>query len=223
MEEEKVVLAKVAWSHILSNILGSFFVNRWRGSGKSTHPPMPRQHLIGRNWRQSGGMSGCHELIGHIILSICRSLLHWIDFKPFLLNSLHLDWLNDWCLVLGNKHEQLSTPVYGCVASSMYTDTECLRAPDIGSEDCFWKMIFGHLVGVLKCPLWLTILPLNVLQRNNPPLQCLQCVYSGSAGGNAAIMLLFAAWNSNETRSALTMGRAFHKFKYDTKRQSNIR
>ena len=111
MEEEKVVLAKVAWSHILSNILGSFFINRWRGSGKSTHPPMPRQHLIGRNWRQSGGMSGCHEFIGHIILLICRSLLHWIDLKPFLLNSLHLDWLNDWCLVLGNKHDQLSTTV----------------------------------------------------------------------------------------------------------------
>ena len=111
MEEEKVVLAKVAWSHILSNILASFFVNRWRGSGKSTHPPMPRQHLIGRNWCQSGGMSGCHEVIGHIILSICRSLLHWIDLKPFLLNSLHSDWLNDWCFVLGNKHDQLSTPV----------------------------------------------------------------------------------------------------------------
>ena len=50
----------------------------------------------------------------------------------------------------------------------MYTDTECLRAPDIGSEDCFWKMIFGHLVGVLKCPLWLTILPLNVLPKITP-------------------------------------------------------
>ena len=76
-------------------ILGSIFIKRWRGSGFLTRPPPSPQHLIGWNWRQLGGMSGCPEFIGYMIMPICRSLLHWNDFKPFLLNSLHKDWLNE--------------------------------------------------------------------------------------------------------------------------------
>ena len=42
--------------------------------------------------------------IGQEIILICKLLLHWNVLKPFLLNSLCLNWLNDWYLVLGNKH-----------------------------------------------------------------------------------------------------------------------
>ena len=60
---------------------------------------------IADTWLANNDFSHLGEFgIGQEIILICKLLLHWNVLKPFLLNSSCLNWLNDWYLVLGNKH-----------------------------------------------------------------------------------------------------------------------
>ena len=68
---------------------------RWGESG----PVDITETWLASNERESQGQCG----IGQDIIWICKFLLQWDDLKPFLLNSWCLNWLNDWCLVLGNS------------------------------------------------------------------------------------------------------------------------
>ena len=68
---------------------------RWGESG----PVDITETWLASNERESQSQCG----IGQDIIWICKFLLQWDDLKPFLLNSWCLNWLNDWCLVLGNS------------------------------------------------------------------------------------------------------------------------
>ena len=86
---------------------------RWGESG----PVDITETWLASNERESQSQCG----IGQDIIWICKFLLQWDDLKPFLLNSWCLNWLNDWCLVLGNSlylvslavHQRSSTDLNG--------------------------------------------------------------------------------------------------------------
>ena len=78
---------------------------RWGESG----PVDITETWLASNERESQSQCG----IGQDIIWICKFLLQWDDLKPFLLNSWCLNWLNDWCLVLGNSLYLVSLAVRG--------------------------------------------------------------------------------------------------------------